>query len=274
MKISSTHNNEQLAANAFSKQSLVFDEIYSNNTIINYKRERVRNHVLNFLPPQSSILELNSGTGEDAIFFANLGHHVTATDISKGMQNVLKQKVEKNNLQNNISTELCSYTELNKLQNKGSYDLIFSNFAGLNCTDKLPDVLTSFNSLLKPGGVVTLVMLPKFCLWETALLVRGKFKTATRRFFSRNGRKAKVENVFFACWYYDPSYIIKKLTQNFEVLHVEGLCTIVPPSYIENFAEKHPRAWKYLKNKEDKYKSKWPWKFIGDYYILSLRKKS
>jgi ubiquinone/menaquinone biosynthesis C-methylase UbiE len=273
MKISGTNNNERLAADAFSKQSFVFDEIYSNHTIINYKRERVRNHVLNFLPQRSNILELNSGTGEDAIFFAKLGHRVNATDISIGMQNVLREKIEKKNLQDTISTELCSYTELNKLQNKGPYDLIFSNFAGLNCTDKLPGVLTSFNSLLKPGGVVTLVMLSKFCLWETALLVRGKFKTATRRFFSRNGRKAKVEDVFFSCWYYNPSYIMKKLRQNFEVLNVEGLCTIVPPSYIENFAEKHPRAWKYLKNKEDNYKSKWPWKFIGDYYILSLRKK-
>jgi ubiquinone/menaquinone biosynthesis C-methylase UbiE len=273
MKISATYSNEQLAADAFSKQSFVFDEIYSNNTIINYKRERVRNHVLNFLPQQSNILELNSGTGADAIFFASFGHRVNATDISEGMQKILKQKVEKNNLQGNISTELYSFTQLNKLQNKGPYDLIFSNFAGLNCTDKLPDVLASFNSLLKPGGVVTLVMLPKFCLWETALLIRGKFKTATRRFFSRNGRKAKIENVFFTCWYYNQSYIIKKLRQNFEVLNVEGLCTIVPPPYIENFAEKHPRAWKYLKTKEDKYKSKWPWKLIGDYYILSLRKK-
>jgi ubiquinone/menaquinone biosynthesis C-methylase UbiE len=272
MKISDTYNNEQLAADAFSKQSFVFDEIYSNNTIINYKRERVRNHLLNFLPQQSKILELNGGTGEDAIFFASLGHHVTATDISEGMQKILKQKVEKNNLHNNISSELCSFTELDKLQNKGPYDLIFSNFAGLNCSDKLPDVLNSFNSLLKPGGIITLVMLPKFCLWETALLAKGKFKTATRRLFSRHGRRARVENTFFTCWYYNPSYIIKNLKQHFEVLNLEGLCTIVPPSYIENFAEKHPRTWSYLKDKEDKYKNKWPWKFIGDYYILSLKK--
>ena len=273
MKIDDSDINEQLAAKAFSSQSFVFDELYSNNTIINYKRERVRNHVLQLLSPQSNILELNSGTGGDAIFFAQLGHYIHATDISEGMQNILKLKVEKNNLQKNITTELCSFTELKKLQNKGPYDLIFSNFAGLNCTDKLSRVLSSFHSLLKPQGVITLVILPKFCLWENLLMLKGKFKTATRRWFSSSGRKAHVEGVFFTCWYYNPSYVINQLKERFELLSIEGLCTIVPPSYIEGFAEKHPRSWRYLKNKEDKYKNKWPWKYVGDYYIISLRKR-
>jgi ubiquinone/menaquinone biosynthesis C-methylase UbiE len=273
MKTPGPHINEQLAAEAFSKQSFVFDEIYSNNTIIHYKRSRVRNHVLGFLPAESNILELNSGTGEDAVFFARKGHRIHATDISPGMQNVLIQKIERNSLQNRISTELCSFTGLQNLKNKGPYDLIFSNFAGLNCTDQLSVALNSFASLLKPGGFVTLVMLPKFCFWETALLVKGKFKTATRRFFSKDGRKANVEGSFFTCWYYNPSYITRILSQTFDLLGIEGLCTIVPPSYMEDFAEKHPRTWEFLKNKENKYKSKWPWKHIGDYYILSLRKK-
>jgi len=28
-----------------------------------------------------------------------------------------------------------------------------------------------------------------------------------------------------------------------------------------------------LRNKEDHWKDKWPWKFIGDYYIISFQKK-
>jgi hypothetical protein len=51
------------------------------------------------------------------------------------------------------------------------------------------------------------------------------------------------------------------------------LCTLVPPSYIEGFPEKHPGAYEVLKAKEDKWKNKWPWKYIGDYYIISLKKK-
>jgi len=150
--------------------------------------------------------------------------------------------------------------------------LIFSNFAGLNCTDELEKVLASFNGLLNPGGVITLVILPQFCLWETLLLFKGKFRMASRRFFSKTGAKAHVEGTYFKCWYYNPSYIIKRTRNNFKVLGIEGLCTIVPPSYIESFAEKHPRAYRFLKEKEDKLKSRWPWKYFGDYYIISLRK--
>ncbi len=265
--------NEAAAAKAFSKQARVFDDLYSANTIVNYKRERVRAHVLQYLKPGSSILELNSGTGQDALFFAGQGHRVHATDIAAGMQNELTKKVVQAGMQHKISTELCSFTQLQNLKDRGPYDMVFSNFAGLNCTGQLDEVLVSFSPLLKPGGLVTLVLLPKFCLWETLLIFKGKFKTATRRLFAKNGTKAHVEGTYFTCWYYNPSYVINNLPGQFDVLGIEGLCTIVPPSYIEGFAEKYPRLYQFLKTKEDQLKTAWPWRSIGDYYIISLRKK-
>jgi len=271
--MSSSKENEELTATAFTRQSTSFDELYSSNTIIQYKRERVRKHVQQWLALNSTILELNSGTGEDAIWFAQQGYHVHATDLSAGMQEILINKKNELGLAEKISSELISFTQLENLKQKGPYDLIFSNFAGLNCTGELNKVLDSFYPLLKPGGTVTLVILPRFCLWEFLLLFKGKFKTAFRRFFSRNGVTAHIEGTFFKCWYYDPAYIIEQLKGEFDLLAVEGLCTLVPPSYLEGFAEKHPKTFSFLRSKEEKWKSKWPWKNIGDYYIISLRKK-
>ncbi|HUS01358.1 MAG TPA: hypothetical protein VMY77_06510, partial [Chitinophagaceae bacterium] len=111
------------------------------------------------------------------------------------------------------------------------------------------------------------------CLWETFLIFKGKFKTATRRLFSNNGRRAHLQGAYFKCWYYNPSSIVSCLKQSFDVLRIEGLCTIVPPSYIDKFAEKHPGLFEFLKRKEDVFKTKWPWKYIGDYYIITLKKK-
>lgn len=265
------HNEEQ-SAKAFSLQSKVFDGLYGSDSIIQYKRERVRKLVQQFCKPGSDILELNSGTGEDAIWFARQGHTVHATDIAAGMQEVLRSKTASLHLQEKISTECISFTDLEHLEKQKHYDLIFSNFAGLNCTDRLDKVLHSFPNLLKPGGLVILVLLPKFCLWELLLLFKGKFKTAFRRFFSRKGVAARVEGTHFLCWYYNPSFVIDKLRGEFTTLSIEGLCTLVPPSYLAGFAEKHPRLFAFLKERENKWKTKWPWKSIGDYYIIALRK--
>jgi len=265
-------SNEQLSASAFTKQSVIFDDIYAANTIVTYKRDRVRAQVERYLNKESRILELNAGTGEDAVYFASKGHNVHATDISEGMQHELRNKVSNKRLDKKVTTEICSFTDLNNLNNKGPYDLIFSNFAGLNCTDKLEDVLKSFKTLLSNSGLVTLVILPPFCLWETLLLFKGKFKTAFRRFSGKKGTNAHVEGVHFKCWYYKPSFVIDALN-DYDVLDLEGLCTIVPPSYIEHFAEKHAGIYKKLVSAENKLKNKWPWKSIGDYYIITLRKK-
>lgn len=263
---------ELQAAEAFSLQSGYFDAQYESDKIIQYKRDRVRQHVLQYLQPGNRILELNAGTGNDAVFFAQKGFHVHATDISEGMQEQLAAKAGRAGLSGLISHELCSYTSLDTLKQKGPYNYIFSNFAGLNCTGEIEKVLNSFDGLLVPGGFVTLVMLPGFCLWETLLIFKGKFKTATRRFFSSKGRKAKIDGMPFTCWYYSPHDITRSLKNKFDLISLEGLCTIVPPSYIEHFAEKYPKAFSFLRKKEDKLKAKWPWRSVGDYFIITLQK--
>lgn len=265
--------NEQRAATAFTQQSGVFDDRFGRNTIVQYKRERVRGLVQKYLPLRGEILELNSGTGEDAIWFAEQGYRVHATDLSTGMQGVLRNKVEIKGLQHLISTEICSFTQLESLTQKGPYDLIFSNFAGLNCTGELSHVLGSFENLLKPEGLVVLVILPRQCLWEFLLLFRGRFRTAFRRFFSSKGAKARVEGEEFKCWYYNPSFITSRLKKSFRLLRIEGLCSLVPPSYIEQFPEKYPFLYRFLKKEENRLKNKWPWNRIGDYYIIVLEKK-
>jgi len=264
---------EQQAAEAFSRQSAYFDQQYADNTIVHYKRMRVRHHLLALVAPGSRILELNAGTGEDAIYFAQRGYRVHATDISTGMQARLRIKVERFDLQKEVTQEICSYSKLDELHDRGPYDCIFSNFAGLNCAGDLEPIFSRFSKLLSPGGKLVLVMLPRFCLWETMLLLKGKWNTAFRRFFSRNGRQAKIDGNHFRCWYYNPGEVRRLLGKDFHHLKTEGLCTFVPPSYIEYFAERHPRVYANLCSLEEKMADKWPFKNIGDYYIISFQKR-
>ncbi len=267
------HTHEAAAAKAFSKQAPVFDALYGDDPVVVYKRMRVREHLEKFLQPGSHILELNAGTGEDAVYLAQKGHWVHATDISPVMQEKLSEKIKSTGLPGKVTQEICSFTELDNLQEPGPFDHIFSNFAGLNCTGRLDQVLASFPRLVKPGGYVTLVVLPRFCLWEFLLLFRGKFRTAFRRFSGKKGTPARVEGENFRCWYYDPSFIRKKLAGSFEPVALEGLCSLVPPSYIQHFATRHHRKYQWLVKREEKRKFSWPWRSIGDYFIITLKKK-
>ncbi|HEY5463068.1 MAG TPA: hypothetical protein VIJ95_07420 [Hanamia sp.] len=63
--------------------------------------------------------------------------------------------------------------------------------------------------------------------------------------FSSSERKAHVDGHYFKCWYYNPSYVIKCLKNDFDLLSIEDLCTLVPPSYVENFAEKYPPVYQF-----------------------------
>lgn len=257
---------------AFDLQAESFDNLYGSNKIIQYKRRRVREHLSKYLKQESKILELNCGTGEDATYLASQGHYVHATDHSEEMLKILREKTVLQQLTDRITNERISFTNLEHLFDRGPYDHIFSNFAGLNCTGNLQKVLSSFDHIIKPGGYVTLVLLPKFCLWESLLLFKGKWRTAFRRVTSgRSGSKAKIDDRKFRCWYYNPSFVINHL-QNFKLVSIEGMCTIVPPSYIENFPEKYPHAFRFLLRWEDKLKTAWPFRNIGDYYIITLQK--
>jgi ubiquinone/menaquinone biosynthesis C-methylase UbiE len=264
---------EARAAAAFSRQAPNFDAIYGADPIVHYKRGRVRAHVGRHLPSGSQVLELNCGTGEDALYFAGLGHRVLATDVSEAMLQQFKAKRAASEHADRVELCACSYLELEQLQGTSPVDMVFSNFGGLNCTGRLRDVLAGCDALLRPGGLITLVVLPPFCLWESLLLLKGEWGTATRRWFARRGAPAQVEGQSFRCWYYSPVFIREALGDRFELLELEGLCTLVPPSYRENFPRRFPKLLRWLQGLEDRWAHRWPWRSIGDYYIMTLRKK-
>src|SRR5688572_16240110 len=165
---------ERKAAGAFDLQARVFDALFANDSIVQYKRERVRACVKSYLKTGDRILELNAGTGDDALYFSSLGFAVHATDISENMQCALQEKVRAAGLEHLVTQEVCSFNHLHQLKQRGPYDHIFSNFGGLNCSNDLSQVLASCTLLLKPGGMIHIVVMPPFCVWETLLLLKGR----------------------------------------------------------------------------------------------------
>jgi ubiquinone/menaquinone biosynthesis C-methylase UbiE len=262
---------EQQASTAFSTQAPVFDKIDEENKLIVWMRRRIHREVMSHIHKGQHMLELNCGTGIDAIYFASQGIKVKATDNAPGMLEQLIQKVVARGLDHQISVERCSFNNLDTLQEQGPFDYVFSDFGGLNCTDRLDKVLSDIDSLLKPGGRFSLVIMPKVCLWEMAMVFRGYFKTAFRR-LRKGGSQAQVEGVPFQCYYYNPHYIVKHMGDKYRLLSLKGLSVTVPPPYIEYFVERYPKWFSLLERWENRLWSKAPFNRWGDHFIITMEK--
>ncbi len=281
MNLREQMSDENRASAAFSKQAEIFDELERENPIVLELRRRIRRHVLSLMRPEETLLELNAGTGLDAVEFARRGIRVTATDIADGMIEQMRRKADYYALGEYLQIRQCSFTSLDELWDKedGSavtsavaFDHIFSNFGGLNCADDLAAVIQSLKPLLKPQGTVTLVIMPPVCPWEIFSILKGN-KRAFRR-LKRGGTMAHVEGEYFKVRYYSAGYMERAFGEGFERTHLEGLASIAPPPHAaEHFAKRFSRAYAVLARIDEALSCLPVFRSCADHFLVSFRKK-
>lgn len=258
-------------ADAFSRTARRYDEFAEDHPHLSRMRAKVYAHVERVVPAGARILELNAGTGTDAVALARRAYRVHATDIAPGMLERLRDKVTRLGLGDLVTVEARSFLELDGVTG-GPFDAVFSDLGGLNCTPDLRPVLESFDHVLRPGGTIVLVLMPRVCLWELALVVTGQFRLAFRR-LSRNGTVAHLEGRRFPVYYFDPRRVIDELGPGYEVLGLEGLSVFTPTAESKNLAKRHRRLYATLCWLDDRLAARSPMSGWGDFYILSARRR-
>lgn len=264
-------NQTESVNRAFSKQSPIFDSIEENNIVLKDLREQIYRHVERYLPPGSKILELNSGTGIDAIKFVNDGHNVYATDISEGMVEQLNAKIQLCNVANKLSVRQLSYEHLDQIGEK-SFDFIFSNFGGLNCIQNLTTATRHFNKLLRPGARLTLVIMPRICLWEMAGVLKGNFGNSFRR-FKKGGVMAHIEGEHFQTYYHSLREIKNAFSPDFRFIAAEGLAALSPPPHRGDIPDRHPYLYRFSRKLDASLRYRFPFNRWADHIIVTFEYK-
>ena len=111
------------------------------------------------------VLELNCGTGEDAVFLGRRGVEVLATDISPSMVEATRSKVEQAGLSAVVHTRCLAIEGLDDLDTP-PFDGVLSDFGGLNCVADLAGVAHGLASRVRPGGVAMLCIMGPTVPWE------------------------------------------------------------------------------------------------------------
>lgn len=261
-----THSRR--VAEAFSYKATQYDTFGQGHINLTRMRRRVYEHVERFLRPGDRILELNAGTGTDAVHFASQGFSVHAIDISPGMIQAIAEKQERFNLQGRLTFQNCSFSDLSTIKGQ-PFQYIFSNFGGLNCVDDLAPVAAQITNVLCPGGRLTWVVMPPFSPWDIALALKGEFKRAFRR-WSPGGTLANVEGVHFKVCYFTPRQALNALGSDFHFLRLEGLSVFAPPADRKHFALRFPHLYSMLVRLDDALTPHAPFNRWGDFFILTV----
>ncbi|WP_315817339.1 hypothetical protein [Paraflavitalea speifideaquila] len=108
----------------------------------------------------------------------------------------------------------CSFEDLGNTLAQERFDLVFSNFAGLNCLS--PEGLTALNEalqqLLTDHGHIAAVLFGKYCWWETCYyLLKGDGHNAFRRWTRRPVDARLTPTVSQPVFYYSVRRFMKNM---------------------------------------------------------------
>lgn len=255
---------------SFDKAAVNYDTIFTNSEIGKLQRNLVYKQLSKQLDSVKDVLEINCGTGEDAIWLAKQNFKVTATDISHKM--ILEAK-SKGNLEN-LNFEVADINSISTSFPNNNFDLIFSNFGGLNCLSKteLQEFFKNSGNLLSDKGIMILVIMPKNTIWEQFyFLAKAQFSNAFRR--KKEFAIADVDGEKVPTYYYNPKDIVNLAKHYFELIDKKPIGFFVPPSYLEPFFKNRKGFLNFLNRLENEIRN---WSFLSkyaDHYIITLQKR-
>jgi cyclopropane fatty-acyl-phospholipid synthase-like methyltransferase len=217
----------------FDVAAPTYDATFTDTRLGQWLRDRVWEVLGDVFQAGDRVLEIGCGTGEDAVWLARRGVSVVATDVSSGMRLRAEAKVAAAGLRDHVTVAESA---------EGVFDGALADFGVLNCFSDRRAFAADLAEKVRPGGVVVLGVMAPLCAWEIVWHVAHlQPRTAFRRLAA--GRAAHVGGgVFQPVWYPSPRQLRREMEPHFAHRQVDGIGTVLPPSYLSHLADGWP-AW-------------------------------
>ncbi len=257
----------------FDAIAATYDETFTLSGVGCAQRAAVWKELTQVFQRGDRVLEIGCGTGVDACYLAERGVEVFAFDPSSQMIDLASRRVRETGLQALVRTQVLRAEEISGLSGNGVFDGVFSNFGALNCIEDLVSVARELVRLLRPGASALLCWMSPYCLWEIARYLSQANRSKAFRRIHCDGVRAKIADGAFVHVYY-PS--VRSLAQafapEFQLKRVRGIGVTVPPSYMEPWAERHPRALAFCDRLDSWLRLVPGIKLLGDHVLVRLER--
>jgi SAM-dependent methyltransferase len=257
---------------AFDSLAAKYDDLFTHSLIGRAQRSAVWDVLIDIFEPGSHILELNCGTGEDALFLAHHDMSVVACDASRRMIETARQRMATEDPDADIDFRLLPTEGLAKLDRAELFDGALANFSGLNCVADLVWTAHELAARVTTGAPVLICLSTRFCLFEMAWFAfRGEFRKAFRR--CSGFATVKVGEFTVKVNYPTLRAVKKMFAPSFRLRSCTGIGVAVPPSYLEPIVRQYPRLLSVLRS-VDRVISRLPWfRTVGDHMLLHLERR-
>lgn len=225
--------------NPFDLIAREYDEKFTFSLTGAGQRSIVHDYLKKKVSAGFNILEINCGTGEDAFFLTRLGCKVIATDSSSLMiRRAIEKKVRSG--VGEVQFRQAAFNEIGTLFSTKTFDLVFSNFSGLNCVgpDDLRQTANMIHKVIKPGGSLIIVMFGRKCLWEKAYYFWKGKKTEMSRRQKHRSVYVNLGGALLKVFYYSEKEVETIFSSYFRLVNKKPVGLIIPPGYLEKFFEK------------------------------------
>ena len=260
-----------LAGSAFDTIAESYDSLFTTSMIGRSQRAAVWRNAEAVFRAGDRVLELNCGTGKDALFLTTLGISVTGCDASPRMIDQARRRKAEDAPEASVEFRALCTERLDELQSDFLFDGAFSNFSGLNCISDLSKIWLLLAQRLHPGAQVLVCLSARFCVWETLhYLSKGESRKALRRW--RGTAEARLGRNSFPVYYPTLRSLRRSLRPMFHLRSVSGIGITVPPSYLEAWAHRNPSILRCCET-IDRVICEWPgFRVLGDHMLLRLER--
>jgi ubiquinone/menaquinone biosynthesis C-methylase UbiE len=226
----------------WDRAAKTYEEDFSGTTIGKTRRQAVWRYLERIFGPGDRVLEINCGTGLDAVFLAQQGVQLVACDISPQMIEMARQHAERQMVADRVEFLTLATENLGDLEDQSLFDGAFSNFSGLNCVKDLAALRMQLAARLKPGARLLICMMGRIAPWDVFwFLLHKKPKHAFRRL--RDEETANAGGAMeFQVHHPSVKKIRSQFAPDFRLRGWGGIGITVPPSYMEHWARRFPRV--------------------------------
>jgi ubiquinone/menaquinone biosynthesis C-methylase UbiE len=259
---------------AFDSASEEYDFTISHNFINTWIRKRSVREILRLVKPSDTLLEIGCGTGAEAIQISKNVRQIIATDISQGMLNLLRQKINAKKLENILPVQVraANISTIAPLVDGNSVRIAYSFNGALNLEPDIEGFPLELSRILEREGYFVCSVRNIFCLSETMAhaAVLQIDKIAPRR---KQPTMVSVGGIDIPAFYYSTTLMSRLFKPYFRLRRLVGLPAFLPPAYLNDHCVRFRPVTSVLERLETILAERFPFNRLSDQTLFVFQKR-